>query len=303
MKELRFDGKVAIITGAGRGIGFAHAKLLGSRGAKLVVNDVKGAEAAVQQLQEMGIEAIADSHNIANMQDAQAIVDMAVKHYGKVDILVNNAGVNGAKTIEEENDDLYDFIMSVNVNGSRNMCKAVYDVMKKQGYGRIVNTTSNAAMYGAGNLFSYSVSKGAVYGMTRSLALAGKEHGILVNAIAPAAATIMAMQDSGFVVTDPEILKATEKAMPTEAISPIVAILAHEDCPTNGKVFETCAGRVNEIFVGTTMGYYDPTFSPEVLLEHLDDVRSQEDFAIVDDMMSANGLLEVAIKRQYAKGM
>lgn len=301
MEELRFDDQVAIITGAARGIGFAHAKLLGSRGAKLVINDVAGAFEAVERLKEMGIEAVGDDHDISLMENAQKIVDIAIQKYGKVDILVNNAGVNKADFIDQETEDKFDFIMKVNVYGSRNLCKAVYPYMKEQGYGRIINTTSNASMYGAGNLFAYSVSKGAVYGMTRSLALAGKEHGIMVNAIAPAAATIMALQDSGFSVTDEMILEQTRKAMPPEAISPIVAVLAHKDCQFSGKIFETCAGRVNEIFVGTTMGYHDPSFSPEVLLDNMDKIRDLKDFEIVEDMMAANALMERAIQRQYSK--
>ena len=293
MEDIRFDGQVAIITGAGRGLGFSHAKLLGERGAKIVINDVSGAEEAAAQLKELGIEAVADSHDISKMESAQAIVDLAIEKFGRLDILVNNAGICRNYSIEDESYEDFDFVMKVNVYGSRNLCKAAFPIMKEQGYGRIINTSSAAGVYGIGNLHAYSVSKGAVYSMTRSLALAGEALGIKVNALVPTAATPMTLEAG----VDEATVAWVKQNLPPEAVSPMVALLASKECPVNGKVFEGCGGRMNEVFMGTAIGMINEEGTPESLLRDWEYVVDKTDYLIIEDGLRASDPLALAFQK------
>lgn len=289
MEELRFDGRVAIITGVGNteGLGFAYAKLLGKRGAKIVVTDIKIEDKVIEEIKDMGIKAIFEQADITKMSDVQKVVDSAVASFGRVDILINNAGTCKNVTLDEEDESLFDFIQKVNVYGSRNFCKAVLPVMMEQKYGRIINTTSSAGMYGLKECFAYSASKGAVYGMTRSLAHWGKDYGIKVNAIAPSAATGMALSSAGM---DEETLNIMKSSMPTDAVAPAVAIMAHESCELTGRVLESAGGGTGEIFIGTTLGIISRENSPEFIMENWDKMLDKNTYGIVDNIYSPDSV-------------
>ena len=289
MEELRFDGRVAIITGVGNtaGLGFAYAKLLGKRGTKIVATDIKIDDEVIEEIKNMGIEAIFEQADITKMPDVQKVVDSAVETFGKVDILINNAGACKNVTLDKEEESLFDFILKVNTYGSRNFCKAVLPIMMEQKYGRIINTTSSAGMYGLQECFAYSAAKGAVYGMTRSLAHWGKEYGIKVNAIAPSAATGMALSSAGM---DEAIINIMKSAMPTDAVAPAVAILAHESCELTGRVLESAGGGTGEIFVGTTLGVISKENSPEFILENWDKMLDKNTYGIVDDIFAPDSV-------------
>ena len=273
MSELRFDGRVAVVTGAGRGIGRAYARLLAQRGAAVVVNDlgssIEGAGAdegpaaeVVAAITAAGGTAVADGHDVSDPIAAQALIAGAVEHFGRIDILVNNAGIIRWARFPEVDDDNLAGHLAVHVTGSFNTARAAWPHLADQGYGRIVMTTS-AGFFGLSGNTSYATAKGGVIGLTRSLATAGAKRGIAVNLIAPAAMTRMA--GAGADADSPE--------MSPDLVAPMVAYLAHEDCPVSGEIYAAGAGRFARIFIASTPGYvYDgPPYrppTPEDVAEH-----------------------------------
>ena len=260
MNKHRFDGRVAVVTGGGRGIGRAHALLLANRGASVVVNDLGGsmegvgtdaepASAAAAEIVAAGGVAIADNSDIATVAGAEALVDAAVEQFGRLDIVINNAGIVRWAGFPEADADNLERHLAVHVAGSFNTTRAAWTHMVEQGYGRVVMTTSTG-MFGLPNNLSYATAKAAVIGLTRSLTTAGAAHGIKVNLIAPAAVTRMAGRGAGSAEMSAE--------MAPELVAPMVAFLAHEACPVSGEIYAAGAGRFARIFIASTVGYVHP---------------------------------------------
>ena len=244
MAEIRFDDKVAVVTGAGGGLGKCHALLLASRGAKVVVNDLGGAadgtgagttmaEKVVEEIKAAGGEAVPNYDSVATMEGGANIIKTAVDNYGRVDILINNAGILRDVSFMKMEEDSWDIIFAVHVKGSFCVTKAAWPIMREQAYGRIIMTSSAAGIYGNFGQTNYSAAKMALIGLGQTLALEGKKYNIYTNTIAPIA-------DSRLTATVlPEDIR---KKLKPEYVSPLVAYLVSDGCEQTGSLFEVGAG-------------------------------------------------------------
>jgi NAD(P)-dependent dehydrogenase (short-subunit alcohol dehydrogenase family) len=272
MTEHGFGGRVAVVTGAGRGIGRAYARLLADRGARVVVNDLGGsmrgegadvgpAATVAAEIVAAGGDAIPDHSDVATPAGAEALVDAAVKHFGRIDILLNNAGIIRWAGFPDADADNLARHLAVHVGGSFHTARAAWPHMVDQGFGRIVMTTSSG-VFGLPNNLSYATAKAAVIGLTRSLAAAGATHGIKVNLIAPAALTRMAGMAKDESAPTDGAPGAAE--MSPDFVAPMAAFLAHEDCPVSGEIYAAGAGRFARIFIAQAPGYVHPDPNPTI---------------------------------------
>ena len=240
--SISFEGKVAIVTGAGNGLGRSHALELARRGAKVVVNDLGGArdgsggslsaaEIVVEEIIAAGGEAIANGANVTDFQQVQDMVKAAAERWGRVDILVNNAGILRDKSFAKAPMDDFNLVVNVHLMGSVNCTKAVWDIMREQNYGRIVMTTSSSGLYGNFGQSNYGAAKTGVVGLMNTLHLEGEKYGIKVNCLSPTAATRMTED----IIPDP---KALELLTPESVTAGLVALVA-DDAPNR---FILCAG-------------------------------------------------------------
>jgi NAD(P)-dependent dehydrogenase (short-subunit alcohol dehydrogenase family) len=285
MSELRFDGRVAIVTGAGRGIGRAYARLLAARGAQVVVNDLGGsmggegeddgpASEVVAEIADAGGQAAADTHDVSTADGAQALVEGAVERFGRLDVLINNAGIMRWARFPDVSDADFEAHVAVHLLGSFHTARAAWPHLAEGGDGRIVNTTS-AGMFGLADNTSYAAAKGGCVGLTRSLAVAGSKVGIRANLIAPAAMTRMAG-----VETD------DDAGMPPDLVAPMVAYLAHVDCPVTGEIYAAGAGRFARIFIGATDGYLaGPDATIEDVVAHWDQINDRSSYSVPAGLM------------------
>lgn len=264
MSKYRFDDRVAIVTGAGRGIGRAHALLLAERGAKVVVNDLGGskdgfgtdpgpAHDVVAEIAAAGGTAIADTNSVGTPEGCRALVDAAVNEFGRLDIVINNAGISvwgGPLDADAAN---LRRTLDVHVGGSFHTTLAAWPHFLKQGHGRVVMTTSTG-MFGLPDNLTYATAKGGVIGLARSLTVAARGTDIKINVLAPAAVTRRGDQESsidGAAASSPPY-------MATEMVSPMMAYLAHEECQFSGEILGAGAGHFTRIFIGETPGYVYP---------------------------------------------
>jgi NAD(P)-dependent dehydrogenase (short-subunit alcohol dehydrogenase family) len=261
METISLSGRTAVITGAGRGLGFAYARMLGARGARIVVNDVVGAPEAVAQLREQGIESTANTDDISSPDGAASLIDGSRTAYDTIDILVNNAAIGRYAPMSEVTIEDYELVRKVSLDASFFVTREAWPVMTAQQYGRVILTTSGNGLIGELSTVAYAAAKAGVYGLMRALALEGEPLGIKVNCIGPIASTPMAKQ----AVTE-EVAMALDLEYPVELVAPAVVVLASEQCPVAGKVIDVAGGRVGSSFVGTVTGYYDRDLTPESIL-------------------------------------
>lgn len=260
MQQLRFDGKAVVVTGAGHGLGRSYAKLLGSRGAKVVVNDLGGstdgtslsegpevAQRVVDEIVAAGGQAVASAHDISEEEGARACVQLAIDSFGRVDAVINNAGINPAAQFADTPRSMLERVLAVHLLGAWTVTQAAWPYFVKQEYGRVVNTCSGAMYQGHGVRATYATAKAALYGLTRDLAVEGAEHGIKVNALCPGALTRM------MAGVHPDTL-ARAAAWPPDAVANVVAVLTHGDCPINGEVIEARGGEVRRVYMATSPG-------------------------------------------------
>jgi len=263
--DLRFDGKVAIVTGAGGGLGRAYALMLGSRGCKVVVNDLGGtrtgegassaaADKVVKEIKDAGGEAVA---NYNSVEDGDKIVKTALDTWGRVDILINNAGILRDVSFLKMQEKDFDLIYRVHLKGSYSVTRAAWNAMREQNYGRIVMVTSGAGIYGNGGQANYSAAKMGILGLAKTLAIEGEKRNIFVNTIAPVAGSRMTET-----VMPPDLIEALKP----DYVAPVVSYLCHESCKENGSLFEVGAGWVSKLRWERTKGYFHDIskgFTPE----------------------------------------
>ena len=282
MADLGYDGKVAIITGAAGGLGREHALLLASRGAQVVVNDLGGsvsgdgsgsegpAHTVAKEIEDAGGIAVADTNSVATPEGGEAIVQTALDAYGKVDIVINNAGILRDKTFHNMTPELVDPVLDVHLRAAFWVTKPAWIKMREQGYGRIVNTSSNSGILGNFGQSNYGAAKMGLVGLTRVLAAEGAKYNIKVNALAPVARTRMTE----------DILGPLADKLDPALVSPIVAWLVHEDCPVTGEIYSAAGGRIARLFIGLTEGYYNEKLTLEDVRDNFDKIRDEDGYIV-----------------------
>ncbi len=293
VSELRFDGRVAVVTGAGRGIGRAYARLLAERGARVVVNDLGGtmegegsdpspARDVVTEIERAGGTALADTSDVATQEGGRSLIAAAVDTFGRIDIVVNNAGNIRWGGLPEADLDILDSHLGVHVRGSFNTTRAAWSRMVDQDYGRVVLTTS-AGIFGLADNLGYATAKAAVIGMAHSLSVAGASHGITVNLMAPNAWTRMGAHPSDGLDA---LNRPAPALMEPELVAPMAAFLAHEACAVSGRIYLGGAGRFARMFIGVTEGYVAPGEHPtmEDVAANWDTINDEAEFYVPADL-------------------
>ncbi len=277
--SIRYDGKVAIVTGAGQGLGRCHAIELAARGAKVVVNDLGGAKdgtgassdaarAVVAEIEAAGGEAIANGANVSHYAEVEGMVQQAMEKWGRVDILVNNAGILRDKSFTKGGLDDFQLVLDVHLMGTVNCTKAVWDIMRDQSYGRIVVTTSSSGLYGNFGQSNYGAAKMGVIGLMNTLVQEGAKYNIRVNALSPTAGTRM---------TEGLLPEQAFELLTPETVTPAVLYLVSEDSP-NRTILAAGAGGFAVARIVETEGAWLPVEeqTPEGIAAHWEQISSRE---------------------------
>ncbi|MET8652569.1 SDR family NAD(P)-dependent oxidoreductase [Nocardia aurea] len=278
MTELRFDGRVAVITGAGRGLGRAYAESLAAAGARVVVNDPGGtmrgdsiesdvATEVVNAITAAGGEATACRESVATPAGGRSIVEAALDTYGRLDILIHNAGNVRYGSLTELSYEDFDAVLDVHLRGAFHAVRAAFPVMSSAGYGRVVLTSSIGGLYGNQSVANYAAAKAGVIGLSNVVALEGAASGVKSNVIVPSALTRMAdgIDTSAYPDMTPEL------------VAPAVAYLAHESCAVSGDMLVAIAGRLARAFVAETPGVYRPEWTSAEVAAQIETIRDTTD--------------------------
>lgn len=284
MTELRFDGQAVVVTGAGRGVGRSHALLLASRGASVVVADYGGeldgtgssdepAARVVEEIEAAGGRAVACNASVAEEDGAASIVETAIETFGRLDAIVNNAGISDKHLFQDLSLEQFHRMLDVHFLGTMLVAKYAWPHFVDAGYGRIVNTTSEAILGAQGELTSYGSAKGAVWAFTRNIAAEGASLGILANAVAPRARTRMSEEGKDASEVEDSLLARMDPAL----VAPVAAYLAHESCELTGEVLVAGGGDVFRITPLVTLGISRDHVSIEDVAENIDEIMRTED--------------------------
>lgn len=299
---LRFDDRVVLITGSGRGIGRQHALFLAGRGAKVVVNDYGGdlrgangnnpgpADAVVAEITAAGGDAMAACCDIGDKAQVDAMMEDVIARYGRIDAIVHNASIYTPPVLfsDARVEDL-ERIARVNVVGAWNVVHAAWPHLLEQGYGRIVMTGSGAGFFGRRKDHAYSIAKAGLMTFTKLLATEGGERGIRVNLVGPIAWT-----DNARTQGIPPLMETFAQPI---LVSNVVATLLHEDCPVNGEMFHAGGGFVARVFVGETQGtvFDSETMSPEAVMAGMEKIMDETDYLIPANSDRSGGHLSASI--------
>ncbi len=295
MSEIRFDNRVAVITGAGGGLGKTYALMLASRGAKVVVNDLGGAadgrggsssmaDQTVKEISEAGGTAVANYDSVATPEGGEAIVKTALDNFGQIDIAINNAGILRDKTFAKLAPEDLEAIIDVHLKGAFYVSQPAFRAMKERSYGRLLFTSSAAGIFGNFGQTNYGAAKMGLVGLSNVLAVEGAKYNITSNVIAPLAKTRLTE----------ELLGALADRVAPERVTPLVTYLVSEGCELTHEVFSVGGGRYARVFVGLAPGWFagkDKVATPEEVRDHIDVIRKPEGYivptSIADEMKIA----------------
>jgi NAD(P)-dependent dehydrogenase (short-subunit alcohol dehydrogenase family) len=294
MSDVTFDGKVAVITGAGGGLGRSHALLLAERGARIVVNDLGGnadgtgagsspAELVVKEIVEAGGEAVASFDSVATPEGGEAIIQTAFDAFGTVDIVINNAGILRDKSFAKIEPADFDILLDVHLRGAFHVSQPAFKVMKANGFGRFVHTTSAAGLFGNFGQGNYAAAKTGLVGLSNVLAIEGAKANITSNVIAPIAKSRLTE----------DLLGPLADALEPGLVSPLVAYLVSPSCTVSHEIFSVGGGKIARVFLGLTPGWFagkGNEFTPEDVAANLEQIRDTTGFSIpgslTDETMS-----------------
>lgn len=292
MTDIGFDGQVAIVTGAGHGLGRQHALQLASRGARVVVNDLGGtvdgtgadagpAQQVADEINAAGGEAVANTDSVASQTGGEAIVQTALDAFGRVDIVVNNAGILRDKAFHNLTPELLEPVLQVHLYGAFWVTLPAWKLMREQNYGRVINTTSAAGLFGNFGQTNYGAAKMGLVGFTKALAQEGRKRNVLANVIAPGARTRMTE----------DLLGPMADSLDPEAVTPVVVYLASEQCDVTGQILSVAGGRVSRVVVAEPLGYYSKDLTPEQVRDNWDTIASLDDLIVPDNANEEIGQL------------
>jgi len=282
--EIRLDNRVAIVTGAGAGLGRSHALLMAARGAKVVVNDLGGkmdgsganksaADTVVEEIKAAGGEAVANYDSVATQEGARSMLQTALDAFGTVDIVVNNAGIIRYKSLLDHTAEDFAATLAVHLSGAFYLSQAAFPIMKEKRYGRLVFTSSSGGMRGSADGVAYGAAKAGVVGLANVMAVAGAPYGVFSNVILPNAYTRM---------TEAVVAQRNKEKLSADFISPLVLYLSSEQCQLNHEMFSCGGGTVARTILALAPGWRANTkaeFTPEAIYEHIGEAMDMTNYS------------------------
>ena len=302
MSDIRFDGRVAVITGAGGGLGKTYALQMASRGASVVVNDLGGAadgtgggssmaDQTVEEIMQAGGKAVANYDSVATPEGGKAIIQTALDNFGKVDILVNNAGILRDKSFLKLEPENLEAVLDVHLKGAFYVTQPAFASMKENNYGRIVMASSGAGIFGNFGQTNYGAAKMGLVGLMNVLAVEGAKYGIKANAIAPVALTRLTEG----------LMGALAEGLDPDFVTPLVSYLCSEKCELTHEIFDVGGGRYARIFVGMGNGWVAPKGgipTPDDIFDNIDQIRDQEGYIVPESIMDETKAVLKALKAE-----